>query len=193
MKKLYTILIIVLIATQGFAQKDIFYLNYSPSIPLGETSDYTSEMTWRGFGFGYGKFINQNIAIGIDLSWSVYDEQFENETLIYNNLTITGLQNRYINTVPLHLTVQYYIGESDLKFLVGAGIGTSWTEKITEMGIYSLTNSEWQFSMAPEIGVVYSLTDKIQPFFKLKYFYSTKNKDFESVSHLNFVIGFAIN
>jgi len=193
MKKIYITIVAILVALSAFSQDDLFYISYGPSIPLGKTSDYTEKMSWRGFGFGYSQFVNENIAVGFDISWSTYDELLKDETLEYNNLTITGTQYRYINTVPVHATIQYYMGDEYLKYFVGFGIGTSWTEKITDIGAYSILNSEWQFSFAPEVGVMYSVSEKVYPFFKVKYYYSTKNKDFESVSHLNFIVGFAFN
>lgn len=182
------------ITVNAFSQNDVvYYLNYSPSIPLGKTKDYVEDMSWRGFGFGFSKFVNDNVSVGLDISWSTYNKLIKNETFYYDNLTITGTQNKYINTVPVHATVLGYLGEDLFKFTVGMGIGTSWTEKITDIGTFSIIDSKWQFSFAPEVGVIYPITDHIAPYFKVKYYYSTKNKDFESVSHLNFIIGFTFN
>lgn len=195
MKKIYKILIILLITTgSAFSQNEVvYYLNYGPSIPLGKTKDYVDKMSWRGFGFGFNKFIGTKTSVGLDISWSTYDNLIKNETFNYGNITITGTQNKYINTVPVHATVVRYIGEEKLKYTLGLGIGTSWTEKVMDIGTFNITDSQWQFSFAPEVGVIYNITDNIAPYFKIKYFHSAKKSDFDSISHLNFTLGFALN
>jgi outer membrane protein len=194
MKNIYKILIIILItAGSAFSQNDVvYYINYGPSIPLSKTKDYVDKMSWRGFGFGFNKFVNNKLSLGLDISWSTYNNQIKNETFYFDNITVTGTQNKYINTVPVHATVIKYIGEEKRRYTVGLGVGTSWTEKVTDIGVYSFTDSQWQFSFAPEIGIIYNVTSNIAPYFKLKYFHSVKKSDFDNVSHLNFTLGFAL-
>lgn len=192
MKKI-VIIILMFASFSAYSQTGLGFTSiyYGPAIPLGGTGDYIENTSWRGIGMGFNSFVSDNVSVGLDISWLIFTEALNDEAIEYNRLTISGNQYRYINTVPILLTFKGYLGTGDLKPFAGFGIGTSWTEKLTEIGTYSIQETDWQFNIAPEIGVAYAVTPSLAPYFKVKYSYAAESRDLQSISYISFTVGLA--
>ncbi len=177
----------------AYSQTDLGFTSiyYGPAIPLGATSDYIENVSWRGIGIGFNRFVSDNITVGSDISWLTFTEALNDQSVEYNQYTISGNQYRYINTIPVLLTFKGFIGTGDIRPFAGFGIGTSFTEKLTEIGTFSIQETDWQFNVAPEIGVVYEATPSLAPYFKVKYSYAAESRDLQSISYISFTLGLA--
>jgi len=72
-------------------------------------------------------------------------------------------------------------------------LGTSYVDRKTDIGIFSLTDEKWLFNVAPEVGLLYDVSNSTVLSFKVKYNYSAKAGDFPAVSYLSFGLGFGLN
>ncbi len=190
MKRKIIILLLALSPVLAVAQgRTHIYVNFLPSISLGETADYTKNFSPRGVDFEVEKFLSESLSVGFVTSWVVFRDKISDELFEYNNTTISGIQYRYLNTVPINLNVKKYFSRETYAPYVGLGLGTSYTQAQTDLGILSFTDDKWQFNFAPEIGVLYLLPRDRLASFKIKYNYSPKSGDFDAVSYLSFGIG----
>lgn len=157
-------------------------LNYQISVPLGDIKDFTDKASFRGMDLEYHHFLNDRFSLGGLIGWNVFYHNLDHHTGDFrfngsdNIYTITGNQYRYINTVPLMAVGRYYFTDNTtaIRPFLGLGLGTRWTEKRLEVGQYSSTLSRWQFSFAPEIGMLVPLNDQVALNFGAKYSYGTK-------------------
>jgi outer membrane protein len=168
-------------------------LAYMPAVPLGKTGDFIQRVSPRGVDFEVTKYINEGLSAGFILGWTTFAEKVTGETLDYNQLTISGTQFRYLNTMPILLNVRKYFMEDEMKPYVGLGLGTTWNEWATDIGIIQLTDRKWLFALSPEIGINYSYGRGSSVLLKVKYHYSFKAQEFDPVSYLSFGLGFSIN
>ena len=67
-------------------------VSYQFSIPIGETFNYTSPVSWRGVGLDLATFIQRDLAVGLAFGWNVF---FENttSTLHFKGADVTGNQD----------------------------------------------------------------------------------------------------
>ncbi len=167
MKRLYIIAIaafsmIVMTAKPVQAQEGntMGILNYSMSVPVGDITDYVNDFSWRGFNLDVRYFVSDFVSFGVVSGWNVYNSSSEgniSEVFTINDaqVTITGKQYRFLNVVPILATAYYYLeAEGMVRPYIGAGIGGYYVESNTEMGLYSVTDSHFQFGLAPAIGVL---------------------------------------
>ena len=84
--------ILVMLAIDSNAQIMDYYssVNYTMGIPLGSTSDYIGQASFRGASFEFGRFMNDDLSVGFLLSWSVFYEGFDTDTYTFDNLILTG-------------------------------------------------------------------------------------------------------
>jgi len=158
MKKIKYILagFILMMSIGANAQMVEYYssVNYSIGIPLGSTADYISNPSFRGFSFEFGRFVNDDLSVGLLVSWTVFNESFDRQTYEFDNsLRITGKRYNYINAFPLMAAGRYYLMPgSVLRPYVGAGLGAYIINKTTDLGLYREQNKNWHFGLAPELG-----------------------------------------
>ena len=198
MKKLL-IIAICLFSMSPFVKAQMFNVNYQMSIPFGEVKDFTDKTSFRGFDMGYHYFLSDCFSVGGALGWNTFYEE-EKDVAGYFNFNknddvyaITGHQYRYINTVPMLAIGRYYMTGNDgsIRPFVGLGLGTQWTEKRLDVGLYSSTISRWQFSVNPEIGACIPINEQFAANVGVRYNYATKaaNGRIPEFQSLTFNIG----
>ena len=168
-------------------------LSYMPAVPLGSTSDFISRVSPVGVDFDVTKYIADDLSAGFTAGWTAFAQKVSGEVLEYNRLTLSGTQFRYINTIPLFVHLKKYFLEDELRPYVGFGFGTSWNEKATDIGSLQFTDRKWLFGISPEIGINYAYSRTSSVLLKVKYHYSFKAQDFQSISYLSFGVGLSLN
>lgn len=190
MNKYIAILILGLASLIVKAQDEtLIIVNYLPAVSLGETADFANDFSPRGVDFEVNKFIAADMSVGFVVSWNIFREKIVGESFEYEDMLVTGTQFRYVNTVPLNVNFKkYYLGSESTPYF-GVGLGTSYAKQRNEIGVFTLSQEKWLFNVAPEIGLLYDISQSTLLSLKVKYNYSPKAGDFSSVSYLSFGIG----
>lgn len=157
-----TLIIAVLISTACYSQRAFWSFNYHMSFGLGEQADFIADGSFRGWGIDGRGFITQNISVGGSFSWEVFDQIYRNlpPTPVSTGLEnieghVSGVQYRYINTLPIMVNTHYYLGsDGEVRPYIGLSIGTAYTEHKTEIGLTSIVANGWGFAIQPEIGAM---------------------------------------
>ncbi|MEH0157110.1 OmpW family protein [Limibacter armeniacum] len=165
-------------------------IQYSIAFPSGDLNDYIGEVSFRGVQYDYRALVNPNVSVGFSVAWNVfYDENsdpIENGTLV-----ISGKQFRYTNSVPIYFTADYFQNtDSDVRPFVGIGVGTVYTERKTELGIYQNTCDAWQFAIAPEVGVMYDYSDFSGLILSARYNAAFKGDGLDGQPYFSVNVGF---
>jgi len=183
--------VLVLTARQAFSQS-AFTAQYAINFPLGNTADYIGATSFRGISLDYRYNLQPNIAIGVGTGWYTFYEQKDYGT--YNNddgsLAISGLQYRYINSAPILFVGDYYFSpEEKFSPFVGLGIGITYNEVRTQMSQYYVNTDSWQFSLAPEVGVMVAGTTGVSGFLSARYNSNFKTSELDAQSYLTLNVG----
>jgi len=196
MKKLAILVIMLMIgcSAQLYAQGKST-ISYSIGFGTGDINDYISKASFRGISYEYTRFINPNVGIGFSVGWNVFYSELERDTYVTDNASITGKQYRYSNHVPVLFRSAYYL-KSDSNFIpfAGAGIGTIYSRRNTDMGLYSIEQEAWNFALVPEIGFQYRLQMDNAINVSLKYYNGFKagNELDAAQSYLALNFGFTL-
>ena len=161
MKKILVI-IAVFVSSASFGQQSFWTFNYEMSFGLGEQADYIADASFRGWGVDGRGFITQNISVGGSFSWEVFDQIYRDLpprqlTDVTDNVSgaITGVQYRFINTLPILANAHYYLGQDGaVRPYFGLSLGTAYTEQRTDIGFVSILAKGWGFAVQPEVGVM---------------------------------------
>lgn len=191
MKKYIIIAVLALITFGANAQYgSTIFVNYLPAMPLGGTAEFTDNISPRGVDFEVQRFLKEDLSVGFVIGWNTFRQKIVGETFDVNDLTITGTQFRYTNIVPLNFNVKkYFISQGNTLPYLGVGLGTSYNEQKNEIGVFALTEDKWLFNVAPEVGMLYDLNYHSVLSVKIKYNYSPKAGNFDSMSYLSLGIG----
>jgi hypothetical protein len=175
-------------------------MSWDVTIPVGATSDYVGETSWLGFTMQWRKFMTENVSIGGSLSWNVlHQRSFETQEFKFTpegadrEITghISGEQFRYLNSFPILFESHYYLGDpydSAVRPFGGLGVGVTPIERRTEIGIVAITDTNWHFTLSPEIGILIPL-DQLSLFVAANYNYALKVKNTIDYSFISINLG----
>ena len=191
MKKILIIALFGLFSSTMFAQDESMWsLTYNMSFPMGTTKDYISKASFRGIALDGRWFVDNNVTVGGSLGWNVFYEKADKATITRENLTLNGTQWKYINAVPMYFNAAYYLNEgSYVRPYFAANVGTIFTARRTEMGMYALVDKEWKFAFAPEVGVTIQTYESINVMFNVRYNYGLETEYISPLSYLGVNVG----
>ena len=191
MKFIITVVFVITFCITKTLAQSTFTTSYTINFPFGNTHDYIAKTSFRGFSLDYRYQVTENLAVGIGTGWYTFYEKKEYDTYTSpdNALTVSGLQYRYINSMPILVVGDYYFKpEEKLSPFVGLGIGTFYNIVTTDLGQYSFETRAWQFCLAPEAGVRVKF-ETVSGFFSLRYNNNFESTDLEGQSFLSLNIG----
>ena len=191
-KVLFIVLLSFAIPGMVQAQSGYVSIQYEIGFGTGDLGSYISKASFRGAVFEYQKNINPNLSAGIEIGWNTFFERKDNDTYTRETVSVSGIQYRYSNHSPLLATVEYNLKpEGPFKPYVNLGIGTMYTKRDTDMGLWRLNQEAWHFSLKPEIGLHYELNLSTDLKFSAKYYTGFAGGDLETQSYFAITVGIA--
>jgi len=193
MKKKIVILTLVFSALTLSAQEVIWKFTYDIGIPLGETKEFTDQVSWRGLALDFDRMVGDHFAVGMGFSWSTFLEKESDSYYERDNALLHGTQVRYINTIPLLARFSW------VKNLLGSGatvmgtmgVGTLWQETRREIGTVAFVGDYWQFALAPEVGMTFPIGYQTSLAAKIRYMHGFETSDGPPLQYLGIGLGLA--
>ena len=196
MKWIYSIIILLLVSASVSAQS-MGSITYNVAVPTDKLDNYIDEISWRGVGLEGRWFQSSNLSFGVSFGWNVFDLRTGDVIQIKEDNVggaVSGTQLRYVNTFPMLATGHYYTGKKrdQARFYVGAGVGTYYI--LQRLDAYESNN--WHFGLAPEAGVLVTLSREVTMIFNVKYNYAFSSGEAlgggdNDVQYWGFNVGFA--
>jgi outer membrane protein len=174
MKKLIAIAVLslVIFTQRAYSQDNYISVQYSVGFGTGDLGEFISAPSFRGALIEYRKEINRNLHVGGDFGWNVFYERKDYATYTLGTESLSGIQYRYQNALPMLAAIDYnFSPDNQFKPYVGLGIGTVYTERATDMGMYRLEQNPWQFALRPEVGFRYEMSPGLHAKVAAKYYY----------------------
>jgi outer membrane protein len=192
MKKFILIFIISLAPITGVMAQKYTFLNYSMGIPSEDLKDFIGEVSFRGIDMGYISFVDSNISVGFSVGWNVFYERRAQDSFTYNNTTLTSNQYRYTNSVPLFLYGNYHFNPGSIaSYYAGLGVGTIYSDRTVDFGVYRYSVDTWALGLAPQIGVIYELNDNTNLHIGGRYNFSFDTSELDGQNYFAVNVGFA--
>ena len=172
-----------------------FSISYSPSLPIGDVTDFTGDFSWRGGNVDARFLINDNVSIGFNTGWNVLRDESDgvvSEVIVgeNNTATISGKRFRFTNSIPILINTHYHWGdESDIRPYLGIGAGLYYINQRVEMGLYAAETSNTRFGFSPSAGVIIPAFYDASLNLGLQYHQALGVEDYKSVGYLAFNIG----
>ncbi len=195
MKKIIFLMIFgfLLMTAKSYGQQDSYMsVQYSVSFGTGDMGDYISKTSWRGMLIEYRGYVSSKIFVGMDAGWNVFYENKDYDTYTQGTESLSGIQYRYQNQVPLLATLDYLIvTDKALKPYVGLGIGTMYSERSTDMNLYRYELNSWQFALKGEVGLLYEINYSSAVKLAVKYYNGFKTNSLGNQGYVSVNLGMA--
>src|SRR5882762_7538895 len=110
MKKLFYIFLAVGIFTAAptLAQSS-FSVQYAMGFGSGDVKSYISSSSFRGAAVEYRYHIQEKFSVGADIGWNTFYERRAYDTYTSGTVSLSGVQYRYINAMPIFVAFDYYM------------------------------------------------------------------------------------
>jgi len=172
-------------------------MSYNVSIPTGDTHDYISDGSFRGFEIEGRRFIKPNLSWSLSWQWSTFNESLDGSFAIPNG-HISGHQHRILYSAPFLAKVHYYfgrptIGGGDAVPFVGVGAGAYWIRQSLEIGVLAIEDTNWHFGFSPEAGVFIPTTGANDVMLSVGYNYAFESGDLGPHSYWTVKLGTAFS
>jgi hypothetical protein len=173
-------MLVLVTATSGAqAYRDkLTAAHYDVGIGMGTTGDYIDETSWYGWGLDFRQYADRSKPFmwGFAFAWQVMDKK-TSETYVFENRgllgAVTGLQRRYINSLPFLLTGHWVGGNPEgLRVFAGGGAGAYYIIERLEIGVQAFETSNWHFGVMPELGVQFPFGDDVDLLLSARYHYA---------------------
>jgi len=191
MKKILSLSLALLTMQLVYGQRGYTAITYSVGIPMGALSDYIDQVSYRGVTAEMYWHIKSNFDAGLEVGWNVFYSKEDKKTYESETSSITGVQFRYTNAVPLIAGVRWRKMGGNLAPYVGAGVGASSINRSTDFGLYRISNNSWEFCVRPEAGIIFKLSDALGATAGVKYYANFKNDKLDEQSYLTVNVGMA--
>ncbi|UCE41397.1 MAG: hypothetical protein JSV17_18530 [Candidatus Aminicenantes bacterium] len=200
-----TISIIVLafvLSTPLKATDAITILTWNISVPFENSKEFSQDTkSFLGATLEYRMFAHTNVSLGAYVGWHVFNGETTRTIHVDTKggeglkADISGKQFRYINSFPLMLNLNFYIGNPNgAQAYLGLGAGTMIIEERVELGIVAAKHWRWHIALAPEIGFKIPLGYNFHGLASVKYHHAFPAKRItgEKLSHsyISLNIGF---
>jgi opacity protein-like surface antigen len=190
MKKILFLSILAASLSTAAVAQSSFSIQYSLGFG-GSINDYITSTSVRGATFEYKIYPSPNVSVGIDAGWNHFYERRAYDTYTTGTRSLSGVQFRYANAVPIFLTTSYYLkpGEKINPF-IGVGVGTVFMSRYVDMGQFRVTEEEWHFALKPEAGVLVNLNPDMDLILGFRYNNAFATSDTDAISYMMFNVGF---
>ena len=194
MKKIIALVIFcsLVSVTSVFSQaENHLSIQYDMSFATGDMGSYISAGSFRGASAQYRYAVTDNILVGMDAAWNVFYEKKDYDSYTSGTQTLTGIQYRYQNQVPLLAAIDFvFMSEKKFQPYLGLGLGTMYSERSTQMGIWYVEENPWQFALKPEAGLMYNMATGSALKLGFKY-YAGMGGDLGTQGYFTISLGFA--
>ena len=109
--------------------------------------------------------------------------------------SLAGTQYRYTNAVPMYVGAKYYKATKNANMTpyFGLGIGTIYVDRSTDMGLYRIQTTTWQFALRPELGFKWDTNKGTGILLGAKYHAGFGNNELDGQSFISVNLGFVFS
>ncbi len=182
-----------------FLQKTTTTFSYQMGFPTGSLKDYLPENDYLGWDFEYKSLVTHNLAVGGHIGYQGFYKKYDRDTYELPQGAITTTIFKYYYTIPMQgVLTWYFIPEKMVQPFVSLNVGVNYNERRAEIGIFLVEDNSWNFSFAPEAGVIVPFGKFSQwgANVRFKYNYNVYSRDynngmvdFKQLAYMNLMIG----
>jgi len=191
MKKIFFLLIASVCIHTAFGQHHgVFIISYPIGFPMDDLNDYIDKPSFRGINLEWGKEVSPNVIAEIETGWNVFYQEQPTQVYTEGTASISGKQFRYTNSVPIIAGAKWVLKSSNnLVPYAGVGLGTMYSDRSTDFGLYRISTDAWQFCIRPELGITFKSRNGPSAMLGVKYYSSFNSSDLDGQSFLTINIG----
>lgn len=129
-------------------------LQYSPTQPLGGMKNYIDKTSMNGWGAALDRTINTNWHAGLQVGFQDHYKKLPRQLYVDGEQTVSAVQTRSIQVVPIQLYGSYYWGEEGkIRPYATLAAGGGFVRNDLFWGQFNSRDKGFVFTASPGAGV----------------------------------------
>jgi len=191
MKVGLAVLMLLILAFEVSGQDNMYSITWDIGMPVRDTHEFVHDLSWRGAGLEYRKFVMPEVSAGFSWHWNTFFET-TGRTFRIENGHVSGTQDRRIQSSPLLTSLYYHFETMDdpnIRAYAGLGLDAYWISKRLDVGLLVFEEENWHFGMAPEVGVTVPVSWDSHLLAAVRYNYAFKGGASAAHAYWSFMLG----
>jgi hypothetical protein len=140
----------------GFKPGSLYTFSWVSTFTLGDFNDWVGNGSPAGFEFSGQYFLKKGLAVGFNVGWQRVQQSYGYQTAYFDDgIAVTATNYRFTWMFPFQGMVAYHLfPEKVFSPYAGLGIGGDYMEHHLLIQEYDIYSDRWDFSLAPEIGLL---------------------------------------
>jgi hypothetical protein len=181
-----------------FLQKSLMTFSYQMGFPTADLKTFIPENDYLGWDYEMKSMVTHNLAVGGHIGYQGFYKKLPRATYEFPQGAITTTVFKYYYTIPMQAVITwFFIPEGMVQPYLGMNVGVNYNERRGEIGIYTVEDNSWNFSFAPEAGVIvpFGKYSSWGANVRAKYNYNVYSRtdnlgmDFNQLAYWNLMIG----
>ena len=171
-----------------YLQKSLMTFSYQMGFPSADLKGWLPENDYLGWDFEMKTMVTHNLALGGHIGYQGFYKKYPRDTYEFPQGAITTTVFKYYYTIPMQgVATWYFIPEGFVQPFLSMNVGMNYNERRGEIGIYVIEDNSWNFSFAPEAGVIVPFGKYAQWGLNLrgKYNYNVYSRDYDQLFNFN--------
>lgn len=148
----------VILGNQAKAQmkmRALVSFDYSLGFATGTLNDFISDKAFDGFHYQWRYFKERDFSLGFHTGYNNFRKILQRDVYETDRGTVSAVQSRYFNAVPILLSGHYYLRSSHhIMPYIGGGIGGYILRYEKFYGVFPDRKTSFNFGFNPELGLV---------------------------------------
>jgi hypothetical protein len=191
MRTILTIFSVLLLSFTSFSQGNWnTTLTYNIGFPVGNTTDFISQTSWRGIMIQGDYFVSDEFTVGFIFGLQTFYEELGRQTVTEGTITATGDQFNYLSSIPLLASGKYHFNRfGAITPHVGLGAGLYNMIQTVEFAGIQFESRNWQIGFMPNAGIGFELSPGTDFVIEAAYHNYLESKDIEAQSYFGLQVG----
>ncbi len=190
MKKFILLFIVMSAACIHTQAQNSYSLQYAVGIPTGDLDEFIDQASFRGMYFEYQYELTPQFAVGFGGGFNTFYKEKSYDTYTEGTVSLSGVQYRYTNSFPIIFNLAYYYDmEATVTPYASFGLGTLYSDRRVDIGLFESKTQEWQFALQPEVGVLVNTLGGVGIKIAGKYNQAFDTSDLNGQSFLSINVG----
>ena len=163
-----------------FLQNGLFSFSYQMGFSTGDLKNWLPENSFRGFDIEYTSLVTDHLALGAHVGWQGFYKKYPRDTYEFPSGAITTTIFKDYYTIPMHaIATWYFTPDKFVQPFASVMIGVNYNERDLQFGQYVIEDQSWNFSFAPEVGMIIPFGEISEWGFNIRarYLYNVYNRD----------------
>ena len=191
MKSVFIFSILIFQLILPLHAQQIFGLTYDICVPILDTKEHVSNISFVGFGLDARQMMNEKVSFGVTFHWNSFKDD-RLEKVDTGEGSFIAIDDRTLESFPILLSSHFYFfGEMDnFRPYIGTNVGTYFIIQRSNVDGIRRVYKNWHLGLAPDVGFMIKFMRDVHIMLTLRFNYAAPTGGSPAQTYWSVLFGF---